>query len=59
MIDALIDRNSKLEEENDRLNSEIRVLQGKITDSSPASQYSESTDECGRRAAVSFENTSN
>lgn len=45
MIDDLIDRNQKLEEENERLSRELRILQLKMADLYPASTHSESTDE--------------
>ena len=45
MIDDLVERNQKLEDENDKLSNELRVLQLKFADSSPASNHSESTDE--------------
>lgn len=45
MIDDLVERNHKLEDENDKLSNELRILQLKFVDSSPASNHSESTDE--------------
>ena len=59
MIEALIERNSKLEDENDRLNKELRIVQGKLVDSSPASYYSESADEFNHKGATNGDRVTN
>jgi predicted nucleic acid-binding Zn-ribbon protein len=54
MIQNLLDRNAQLEEENDKLNSEIKQLRQKLkVMDSPTSYHSESTDEGGQHASSS------
>jgi hypothetical protein len=59
MIEALVERNSKLEEENERLGAELRIIQGRFTDSSPASQYSEAADESNGKSPAKFDRITN
>lgn len=51
MIENLVERNQKLEDENERLSLELIFLRTKLADLSPASNHSDSTDE-GSHAPV-------
>lgn len=59
MIEALVERNSKLEEENERLGAELRTIQGRFTDNSPASPYTDGGEDSNRRTAVKFDKVTN